>query len=144
MSSPPTNFAGEPLDPSVDLVRVATRGVTVALLRGIGCSALVLALVRMLLARAAPSDIPDTGAVFFVLVLGVLGAMLLAAATAWHRLAPITSGYRRGGLSLVSAFGTFLGALVATPIHYFFGQPGLIGVGLVCVAASLVLGRSRR
>ena len=50
-----TSIGGDPLDPTVDLVRVTIRGMLVATLAGVGVAALALALVRLLLAGAAPS-----------------------------------------------------------------------------------------
>ncbi|HEU4830066.1 MAG TPA: hypothetical protein VFT04_12810, partial [Gemmatimonadales bacterium] len=133
---PLTSIGGEPLDPSVDLVRVAARGLAAGVLAGIGAAAVVLAIVRFLLRNAAPSDMPDTGAAFFVLVFGTLGAMGLGGAVAWRGLAPVRSPYRRGIFSLIAGFATFVGALLATPVHYFLGTPGLLALAGACLLSA--------
>ena len=142
-SPPPTSISGEPIDPSVDLVRVAARGLVVAVLAGVGAAGLVLSLVRVLLRNAAPSDVPSTGAAFYLLVFGTMGAMGASSAIAWRYLAPISSPFRRGVFAMIAAFATFVGALLATPIHYFLGQAGLLGFSASCLAAAFALGRRR-
>lgn len=141
--APLTSIGGEPLDPSVDLVRVAARGLVAGTLAGIGAAAAVLAIVRFLLRNAAPSDLPDTGAAFFVLVIGTLGAMVLGGAVAWRGLFPVRSPYRRGIFSLIAGFATFVGALLATPVHYFLGVPGLLVLSAACVVSALALTRRK-
>ncbi len=76
-----------------------------------------------------------------LLLLGTVGALCLTAGVAWHRLAPVDSYYRRGGLSLVSAFGTFLMAVLAAPLHHFTGPRGLLALAGVAGAAALLLSR---
>jgi hypothetical protein len=138
---PLTSISGEPLDPSVDLVRVAARGLLAGILAGVGAAALVLASVRFLLRGAAPSEVPETGAAFFVLVIGTLSAMAFGGAVAWRGLAPVASPFRRGVLSMIAAFATFVGALLATPIHYFLGAPGLVALAGVSLLAAFALSR---
>jgi len=140
---PLTTIAGEPVDPEVDLVRVAARGLVVAVMAGIGVAALALVLVRMLMAGAPPSDAPNAGLPFYVLVFGTFAAMGTAVFTAWRLLAPIASPFRRGVLAMITAFATFVGALLATPIHYYLGVPGLLGLSLAALGGALVLGRRR-
>ena len=48
----------------------------------------------------------------YLLVAGTLGGLVLAGIVAWRLLAPIDSTYRRGGLSLVSAFATVPAMLI--------------------------------
>lgn len=138
-----TSIGGDPLDPSVDLVRVAARAMLVATLAGVGVAALALALVRLLLAGAAPTDAPSAGPAFYVLVGGMIVAMAAGAGTAWMRLGAMASPFRRGVFSLIAAFATFVGALLATPVHYRFGQPGLLGYAAACLVFALWLGRRR-
>lgn len=139
-----TSIGGEPLDPTVDLVRLSIRAMFVATLAGVGVAALALALVRVLLAGAAPSDTPSAGPAFYVLVAGMVAAMGVAAGTAWLRLSALASPFRRGVFAMIAAFATFVGALLATPVHYRFGQAGLLGYAAACLALALVLGRRRR
>lgn len=142
-SPPRTSISGEPIDPSVDLVRIAARGLFAGTLAGVGAAGMVLWLVRVLLRNAAPSELPNTGPAFYVLVFGMMAAMGAASLTAWRHLAPISSPFRRGVFAMIAAFATFVGALLATPIHYFLGQPGLIGFSMLCLAGALALGRRR-
>ena len=138
---PLTSIGGEPLDPSVDLVRVAARGLLAGVLAGVATAALVLALVRFLLRDAAPSDVPDTGAAFLVLAIGTLFAMGVGGGVAWRGLAPVRSAYRRGVFAMIAGFATFVGALLATPVHYFLGIPGLLGLSALALVAAITLAR---
>jgi hypothetical protein len=144
MPDPPlVSIGGEPLDPSVDLVRVAARGLLAGVLAGIGSAAIVLAAVRFLLRDAAPSDVPDTGLPFLVLMTGTLAAMAIGGSVAWRGLAPVRSPYRRGVFAMIAAFATFVGALLATPVHYFLGIPGLLALSALSLTAAFVLARAR-
>lgn len=81
---------------------------------------------------------------FYILVGGTLLGILLAGSAAWQLLAPIESVYRRGGLSIVCAFGTVLLMLICIPVHQLLGQVGLMALlGLAAVTA-LILGRGAR
>jgi hypothetical protein len=140
---PLVSIGGEPLDPSVDLVRVAARGLLAGVLTGIGAAAIVLAAVRFLLRNAAPSDVPDTGLPFLLLVLGTIAAMALGGGVAWRGLAPVRSPYRRGVFAMIAAFATFVGALLATPVHYFLGIPGLLALSAASLLAAYALARRR-
>ena len=135
----PTSIGGEPLDPEVDLVRLAARGLTRAVLAGIGAATIVLALVRLILAGAAPSDVPDTGPAFYLLTFGMLGAMALGAGIAWRQLGRLSSPFRRGVFAMIAAFATFVGALLATPVHFHFGLGGLLGLGALAFGLALLL-----
>ena len=138
---PITSIGGEPLDPAVDLVRVAARALLTGVLAGVGTAAIVLAAVRFLLRDAAPSDLPDTGTPFFVLAFGTLAAMGIGAAVTWRGLAPIPSPYRRGVFAMIAGFATFVGALLATPVHYFLGAAGLLALSAISLLASVALAR---
>jgi len=138
---PVTSIGGEPLDPSVDLVRVVARGLAVAVLAGSGTAGLVLALVRVALRNAPPADVPRTGPEFYLLVFGILGAMGVAAAVAWRRLAPISSPWRRSVFAMIAGFTTFVSALLATPLHFYLGQPGLLAASTLALALAFALGR---
>jgi hypothetical protein len=135
----PTSIGGEPLDPEVDLVRLAARGLTMAALAGIGSATVVLALVRLLVADAAPSDVPDTGPAFYLLTFGMLAAMGLAAGIAWRQLRRLSSPFRRGVFAMIAAFATFVGALLATPVHFHLGLAGLLGLGALSIALAVLL-----
>ena len=82
---------------------------------------------------------------FYLLVGGTLAGILLAAFAAWRLLAPVGSTYRRGGLSIVCAFGTVLLMLVCIPVNQLLGRPGLVlMLGLSGTIAILLARRARR
>jgi hypothetical protein len=138
-----TNFAGEPLDNTRDLVGTAVRGMAFALLLGSAVVALVLLTVRLLVARDSSGVLVDQGAAPAVLLGGTLAAMGASVLAAWVRLAPIGSYYRRGGLSMVCGFGTFVVAVLAAPLHHFLGLNGLLGLAALSLVGVVVLGRKR-
>ena len=106
--------------------------------------ALALYGVQALLADAPASDAPVTrGPAPLLLLSGTLGALILSAAVVWHRLRPVDSYYRRGGLALVAAFGTFVMAVLATPLHHFFGAGALLGLAAGAGLVGLLLLRGR-
>ena len=72
---------------------------------------------------------------FYLLVGGTLSGILGAAFVAWTLLAPVGSVYRRGGLSIVSAFATVLLMLICIPVNQLFGRSGL----LLLLAGSAIL-----
>ncbi len=86
---------------------------------------------------AAPGNLDRT---FYLLVGGTLLGVLLAAYAAWRLLAPVESLYRRGGLSIVCAFGTILLMLICIPVHQLLGTAGLLGLLGLSAGAALLLG----
>jgi hypothetical protein len=135
-----TNVGGEPVDPARDRPGLVVRTLLGATLAGTSSVALVLWGVRTLIANQPPAvQSPATGPAFPLLVGGVLSSALLAAGVAWWRLAPLTAIWRRGVFSMISALGTIVGALAATPIHYHFGDKGLLilaaGTALIAIGA---------
>ncbi len=135
-----TNVGGEPVDPARDRPGLVLRTLIGATLAGTSSVALVLWGVRMLIGhQAPPAGPPGAGPAFPLLVGGVLSSSLLAAGLAWWRLAPLTAVWRRGVFSMISFLGTIVGALAATPIHYQFGEKGLLvmagGTGIVAIFA---------
>jgi hypothetical protein len=81
---------------------------------------------------------------FFLLVGGTLAGILLAAYSAWHLLAPVGSTYRKGALSVVTAFATVLFMLICMPINQLFGRSGLLALLALWGVAALILGRRTR
>lgn len=139
-----TNFGGEPLDATRDLVGLAIRGMSFALLLGSAIVALVLWTVRQLVTSQSPTKLADQGVAPALLLGGTLAAMGASALAAWFRLAPIGSYYRRGGLSMVCGFATFAVAVLAAPLHHFLGSPGLLGLAAVSLLGMALLGRRLR
>ncbi len=121
-----TNVGGEPVDPTRDSPGLVIRTLIGATLAGTSSVALVLWGVRILIGHQPPTVAPGAGAAFPLLVGGVLSSSLLAAGLAWWRLAPLTAIWRRGVFSMISALGAIIGALAATPVHYHFGEKGLL------------------
>jgi hypothetical protein len=86
----------------------------------------------------------DLDLAFYLLVGGTLAGILLAAYSAWHLLAPVGSTYRRGALSIVSAFATVLVMLICMPVHRLFGRAGLLALLAASGFSALVLARLAR
>jgi hypothetical protein len=133
-----TNVGGEPVDPTRDRPGLVVRTLLGATLAGTSSVALVLCGVRTLIGHSAPSASPAAGPAFPLLVGGVLSSALLAAGLAWWRLAPLTALWRRGVFSMISALGTIVGALAATPIHFHFGEKGLLAMAGATALVSAV------
>ena len=118
----------------------------------LGTAVVALALygVQAVKAGAPASDAPVTsGPAPLLLLTGTLGALLVSAAVTWHRLRPVDSYYRRGGLAMLSAFATFVMAVLAAPLHHFLGSGALVGLagasgllGLLLLRGPRVAGRS--
>ena len=81
---------------------------------------------------------------FYLLVGGTLGGIVGASYAAWRLLAPIGSVYRRGGLSIVSAFATVVLMLVCIPVNQLFGRGGLLLLLATSAALTLLLSRQAR
>jgi hypothetical protein len=81
---------------------------------------------------------------FYLLVGGTLLGVLGAAQAAWRLLAPVGSVYRRGGLSIVSAFATVLLMLVCIPVNELFGRSGLSLLLAASAALAFVTSRYAR
>jgi hypothetical protein len=81
---------------------------------------------------------------FYLLAGGTLAGILGAAGVAWSLLAPVGSVYRRGGLSIVSAFATVLLMLVCIPVHQVLGRSGLLLLLAASGLLAVVLSRRAR
>jgi hypothetical protein len=91
--------------------------------------------------RPPPGATPDLGGPFYLLLGGTLAGITLAGVLAWHLLAPLDSVYRRGGLALVSAFGTVIAMLLCIPVNQTLGRAGLAGLIAIALALSVLLAR---
>jgi hypothetical protein len=116
-----TNVGGEPVDPARDRPGLVLRTLLGATLAGTSSVALVLS-------GRPPAEPAANGPAFPLLVGGVLASALLAAGLAWWGLSPLTAIWRRGVFTMVGALGTIVGALVATPVHYYYGEKGLLAM----------------
>lgn len=81
---------------------------------------------------------------FYLLAGGTLAGIVGAAYSTWRLLAPVASVYRRGGLSIVSAFATVLLMLVCIPVHQLFGRSGLLLLLATSAALAIILSRQAR
>ena len=136
-------------------MRRAALGVLLAVLVGTAIVAAAVLAVRLIQQGTPPETLTAPGAAApsqealrssagVVLLTGLLAGMAGAAVTAWLALAPIESWFRRGGLALVSAFGTVLAMLVLVPVDQAFGAAGLAGAAAVLLAGAAWLGFSFR
>jgi hypothetical protein len=87
---------------------------------------------------------PATGGAVYLLAAGTLGGLILAGVVAWRLLAPLDSTYRRGGLALVSAFGTVLVMQIYPLLDSAFGTPALLAAAAVAGIVALLLSRRAR
>lgn len=96
-------------------------------------------------AATAPSQAALRSSAGVILLTGLLAGLAGAAVTAWIALAPLESWFRRGGLAMVSAFGTVVVMLLLVPVDQSFGPVGLgVTAALLLVAAALLGRRFRR
>jgi hypothetical protein len=137
---------GERGDVSGERARGPLRFVAIVLASAVSVGLLVISgtvfLVDALRDGGQPANLDLS---FYLLVGGTLSGILGAAFVAWMLLAPVGSVYRRGGLSIVSAFATVLLMLVCIPVNQTFGRSGL----LLLLAGSAILaiilpGQARR
>ena len=77
-------------------------------------------------ANAPPSNTPDVGAAFYLLVFGTAAAMATGAGAAWSVLGPVGSPWRRAALSAIAGFATLVAAAAAVPIDANFGPAALL------------------
>jgi len=125
-----------------DRVGLAFLAMAISVSIGIGLVTVALWVVSTLLADMPAGDTPIIdGAPFYVLVGGTMLGVAAAGLINWMLLAPVRSTYRRGGLSLVSAFATAAGMLVAMPINQLAGRSGLVGLVVVSGLVALLLSR---
>lgn len=130
-----------PEAPSEDYVPLAAASIGYGLLVGAAISGAVLLGVRALVAQALPTDRPDPfQPAGLLLIFGTLSACAIAGITCWHAMAPVPA-YRRGGLSLVTVFATFVLALLMAPLNELAGPVGLAATVVACGLGVRVLGR---
>lgn len=95
-------------------------------------------------ARTIAEVNPDAPYVNFIIYGSVLG-LAFGGTTAWIMMGGIPSSYRRGGLSMVSAFaGAVLAGLLTVAAKELLGPPALLGVAAAALALTLLLVRRTR
>lgn len=130
-----------PEAPTEDYVPLAWASIGFGILLGTALVAAVLLGVRALIAQAPPTDTPNPNQPAAVLlVFGTLGACALAGISCWTAMAPVPT-YRRGGLSMVTAFATIVMALLLAPVNELAGPAGLGVVALGCATLAWRLGK---
>jgi hypothetical protein len=139
MSEKPEHF--NPLAPTEDYVPLAYAAIGFGILLGTAVAAVALLGVRALVASAPPNPAPDpTQPAGLLLLFGTLGACALAGISCWTALAPVPT-YRRGGLSMVTTFATFVMALLLAPVNQLAGTAGLGATALLAGLGAWALGR---
>ena len=68
---------------------------------------------------------------------------MLAGVVAWRLLAPVPSTYRRGGLSVVTAFATVLPMLLCMAANQLAGRAGLVALAAAALCSRSCWPRSR-
>jgi len=126
-----------------DHVGVAMRAMAFGVMFGLAVTAALLWVVRTVqLAHPQPVDAKPSEAVVNLLLLAWLGGGALATAAGFSLMRPLTSLYRRGGLSMVAGFATLVVTFVTQPVDALLGRPGLLGLSALATAFCLLLARS--
>ena len=143
MTLPPDNRPPHfnPEAPTEDYVPLAAAGAGLGILVGTLVVAVALLGVRGLVAQAVPTDQPDPmQPAGLLLIAGTLGGCVIAATTCFALLAPLPL-YRRGGLSMVVGFATFVVALLLAPVYQLAGPAGLGVTAMAATAGAWLLAR---
>jgi hypothetical protein len=106
----------------------------------------VVALMVDALKTAAPSPagVPALGLPLFVVFFGTIAGLVLAGVVTWRLLSPVVAIYRRGGLSIVSAFATVIPMWLCPLVNQLAGRVGLAALGVLALGVSALLARGAR
>jgi len=146
MTLPPDNRPPHfnPEAPTEDYVPLAAAGAGLGILVGTVVVAVALLGVRGLVAQAVPTGQPGQPDPMqpagLLLIAGTLGGCVIAATTCFAALAPLPL-YRRGGLSMVVGFATFVVALLLAPVYQLAGPVGLGATAMAATAGAWALAR---
>jgi hypothetical protein len=124
-------------------VSLAATALGAGLSAGLALVGVTVAMLEAVRPAAGAGD-PAAGGALYLLMAGTLGGLVLAGAVTWWLLAPIDSTYRRGGLSLVSAFATVPAMLIYPPLHAALGTPALLVAAAAAAMVALLLCRRAR
>lgn len=139
--SPELSPTGEVAAP--DHVGVAIRAMGFGVLFGLAVTSALLWVVRTVqLSTPQPADARPSEAIVNLLLLAWLGGAALATAAGFSLMRPLTSLYRRGGLSIVAGFATLVISFITQPVDAMFGRAGLVGLTGIATALALLLARS--
>ena len=139
MTNPPQSDVPGIADPLGLIVAAVPAGILAGTLTVTAAVFVVTLLRERASAAAAPN--PAASPAAWVLLGGTLLGVLVAAGTTWAALSPVRNPYRRVMFGTVSAFATVVVMLVTSPVHAFFGRPGLAGLAAGCLVGLLFLGR---
>ncbi len=132
---------GEPAAPGH--VGVAFRAMSFGVCFGLGVTAAVLWVVRTVqLSTPTPVDAKPSELVVNLLLLAWLGGAALASVASFSLMQPLTSLYRRGGLSMVAGFATMVVSFVTQPVDAALGRGGLLGLTGLTTLLCLLVARS--
>jgi hypothetical protein len=126
----------------VDPIGLAAAAAGAGMAAGLAMISTTVAAIGLVRSPAAGAE-PDLGAPLVLLLAGTLGGLLLAGITTWHLLR-VDSAYRRGGLAMVSSFGTVVLMLVTMPLNQVAGRAGLLGLAALAAVLALLLARRAR
>jgi hypothetical protein len=93
---------------------------------------------------STPRATVAAGPAFYLLVFGTLSGLVLAGVVAWWVLPPIVPIYRRGGISVVTAFATVLPMLLCMVANQLAGRAGLVGLAVIALGLAIGLGTQAR
>ena len=135
-----------PADPDApDQLGLAAQAMLFGVLFGTAVIAAVSWGVRTLQAgRPVPATPDPASGVALLILAGELGGAFAGGAAAWLLMAPIDSIYRRGGLTMVTAFATLVVSLIGIPVDIWLGRSGLLALSGFCALGCLWLSRRLR
>jgi hypothetical protein len=124
-------------------VGVAFRAMGFGISLGVGVTSALLWVMRTVQQSVPPPpDARPSATIVNLLLLAWLGGAAVATAAAFSLMRPLTSLYRRGGLSMVAGFATLVVSLVTQPVDQIFGPSGLLGLSALTTLLCLLLARS--
>jgi hypothetical protein len=128
----------------VDPIRLALLAMGSGMAFGLAVVSLTVLGVDLVRPATPPPGLAS-GPAFYFLLFGTIAGLILAGVVAWRLLAPILSTYRRGGISVVTAFATVLPMLLCMVANQLAGRIGLVALAGIALLAALALGaRARR
>lgn len=132
----------EPAVPDRDPVGLVFGAMTFGVVLGVGLQGLVTFAVDAMKAAAPADAAPSLDSPHaLMLLLGTPAAMLAAGIATWAILSPIRNPWRQAMLSIITGIGSFVCALVAWPIHGYFGRGGLLLLAALSAVGCLAIGR---
>jgi hypothetical protein len=112
---------------------------------GVAVISVVALMVDALKAAApSPAGVPALGLPLFVVFFGTITGLVLAGVVTWRLLSPAVAIYRRGGLSIVSAFATVIPMWLCPLVNQLAGRVGLAALGVLALGVSALLARGAR